>query len=178
MKHSVLFDAGPEESAWRRNVERLGIDVSTIEVVTLSHWHRDHSGGLLEAIRMIRQGKNRGDALVVDIHADRPKYRGFRAGPESDIIVSMEANPSFDELAAAGSIVMKSTNSHTILDNMFLISGEIPRVTPYEVGMKGGVQFNEITNEWVKDELIMDERLLMCNLKGSRFLLNSSVDAD
>lgn len=59
MKHSILFDAGPEESAWRRNVERLGIDVSIIEVVTLSHWHRDHSRGLLEAIRMIRQGKKK-----------------------------------------------------------------------------------------------------------------------
>lgn len=45
-KHSVLFDAGPEGDAWERNVKRLRPDLSCVEVVQLSHWHRDHSGAL------------------------------------------------------------------------------------------------------------------------------------
>ena len=49
---------------------------------------------------------------------------------------------------------------------MFLISGEIPRVTPYEVGVRNGMRFSSATNSWSKDELILDERFLMCNIKG------------
>ena len=43
-KHSILFDAGPEEEAWERNVRRMKPDLSAVELVQLSHWHRDHSG--------------------------------------------------------------------------------------------------------------------------------------
>lgn len=46
IKHSVLFDAGPEEDVWERNVKRLRPHLSSIEVIQLSHWHRDHSGWL------------------------------------------------------------------------------------------------------------------------------------
>ena len=45
LRHTVLFDTGPEEEAWERNAQRLKADVGAIELVTLSHWHRDHSGG-------------------------------------------------------------------------------------------------------------------------------------
>jgi 7,8-dihydropterin-6-yl-methyl-4-(beta-D-ribofuranosyl)aminobenzene 5'-phosphate synthase len=51
---------------------------------------------------------------------------------------------------------------------MFLISGEIPRVTSYETGFKNGIAFFESKKSWVKDELISDERFLMCNVKGKR----------
>lgn len=44
VKHSVLFDTGPEEEAWERNVKRLRADLSRVELIQLSHWHRDHSG--------------------------------------------------------------------------------------------------------------------------------------
>jgi hypothetical protein len=49
---------------------------------------------------------------------------------------------------------------------MFLISGMIPRVTPYEIGVVRGIRFHSSSNSWEKDEMIADERLLMCNLKG------------
>jgi metal-dependent hydrolase (beta-lactamase superfamily II) len=44
VSHSVLFDAGPEEDAWERNAKRLRADLASVEVIQLSHWHRDHSG--------------------------------------------------------------------------------------------------------------------------------------
>jgi 7,8-dihydropterin-6-yl-methyl-4-(beta-D-ribofuranosyl)aminobenzene 5'-phosphate synthase len=33
-KHTILFDTGPEESAWERNVSRLRPDLSKIELVS------------------------------------------------------------------------------------------------------------------------------------------------
>jgi len=42
----VLFDTGPSPNALRYNAERLGINLSGISVVVLSHGHGDHIGGL------------------------------------------------------------------------------------------------------------------------------------
>jgi 7,8-dihydropterin-6-yl-methyl-4-(beta-D-ribofuranosyl)aminobenzene 5'-phosphate synthase len=62
--------------------------------------------------------------------------------------------------------VDKHTEPHTVLDDMFLISGEIPRLTTYETGLRGGLRFESETGKWEVDESISDERFLMCNLKG------------
>ena len=125
------------------------------------------TGGMLKAIRMIREAKKAkgfDDAsLVVDVHPSRPDYRGFFIGEN---IVSLEADPTFDSLMEAGATVVKRSDAHTVLDNMFLVSGEIPRVTPYEQGLHGALQFNGSDQEWFTDEKIEDERFLMCNLKG------------
>lgn len=43
-RHTMLFDTGPEEDVWERNVKRLRPEISSIELIHLSHWHRDHSG--------------------------------------------------------------------------------------------------------------------------------------
>ncbi|KAJ5885124.1 hypothetical protein N7495_009634 [Penicillium taxi] len=164
-KHAILFDAGPEEDIWEKNVKRLRPDLASVEVIQLSHWHRDHSGGLCRAIRMIKDAKkaksDSGD-LVVDVHPDRPAYRGI-ALPED--IISLEADPTFDEITSAGAVLDKWSEAHTVLDNMFLISGEIPRMTPYETGLKNAVRYDPDEKDWFSDEVIADERFLACNLK-------------
>ncbi|KAK2788601.1 hypothetical protein FQN53_003453 [Emmonsiellopsis sp. PD_33] len=166
-RRSMLFDVGPTESSWEENAKRLGLDLSRVERIHLSHWHRDHSGGMLKTIQMIKEAKKvkeeSNQDLVVDLHPSRPDYRGFRMGPET---ISLQADPSFEEIEAAGAKVEKHSSAHTVLDNMFLISGEIPRVTDYETGLKYAIRFNKATGEWHEDEAITDERLLACNIKG------------
>jgi 7,8-dihydropterin-6-yl-methyl-4-(beta-D-ribofuranosyl)aminobenzene 5'-phosphate synthase len=99
----------------------------------------------------------------VDLHPSRPDFRGFMSpsGP-----VSMEADPTFDEIMLAGGEVVKKDQPHAVLDKMFLISGEIPRVTAYEKGVLRGIRWHESKRAWESDELILDERLLMCNVKN------------
>ena len=43
---SVLFDTGLSPDAMVTNADRLGIDVSGVNAVVLSHGHFDHAGGL------------------------------------------------------------------------------------------------------------------------------------
>jgi 7,8-dihydropterin-6-yl-methyl-4-(beta-D-ribofuranosyl)aminobenzene 5'-phosphate synthase len=43
---TVLFDVGPYGDVWLANAERLAVDLSSIDVLFLSHWHWDHSGGV------------------------------------------------------------------------------------------------------------------------------------
>lgn len=169
-KHTMLFDTGPEESAWERNATRLRADLASIEHIHLSHWHRDHSGGMLEAIRMVNAARiqpgadTKPDGVTVDLHPERPDYRGLVT--PAGMIVSLEADPTFDEIENAGGVVQKHDEAHTVLDGFFLASGKIPRVTPYEVGIRGGMRFIKETGAWISDEAIVDERMVVCNLKG------------
>jgi hypothetical protein len=114
-------------------------------------------------IKDAKQAEGRSEDLVVDLHPDRPAYRGI-ALPER--IISLEADPEFEEMTGAGAVVDKQSKPHTVLDDFFLVSGEIPRVTPYETGLKYAVRYDPKENEWYSDELIQDERSLICNLKG------------
>ncbi|KAI9045656.1 MBL fold metallo-hydrolase [Aspergillus affinis] len=171
VKHSVLFDAGPEKDVWRRNAKRLRPNLSTVELVQLSHWHRDHSGGLPQAIQMITEAKKaegRSDNVLVDLHPERPDYRGFGIG---ETIVSFQADPTFEELEEAGGTIQKHAEAHTVLDDFFLISGEIPRQTSYETGVKAGMRFDKEENDWFSDEMIADERFLMCNVKDKGIVM-------
>ncbi|KAK7423708.1 hypothetical protein QQX98_000898 [Neonectria punicea] len=164
VSHTMLFDAGPEDSVFKTNASRMRLDAGAIERIQLSHWHRDHSGGMLSAIKLITGAKQLGQPpVVVDLHPDRPDFRGidFNGTP-----VSMEADPSFEDMEARGGVISKSSAPHLVLDDMFAVSGEVPRVTEYEKGLRGGIRFNAATEEWEKDEMIKDERFLMCNLKG------------
>ncbi len=113
-----------------------------------------------------QKGRSQG-GVMVDVHPSRPEYRGVMGGQP----ISLEADPTFDEIQAAGARLSKNDKPHTVMDDIFLISGEIPRITPYESGLQRGLRFYSSTNSWEKDELIVDERLMMCHLKGSQNVL-------
>jgi 7,8-dihydropterin-6-yl-methyl-4-(beta-D-ribofuranosyl)aminobenzene 5'-phosphate synthase len=121
---------------------------------------------MLKAVEMINEARktaNKPSGVTVDLQPDRPDFRGF-LGPTG--IISLEADPHFDELEKAGGSVAKNAQAHTVLDDMFYISGEIPRVTEYELGLRRAMRFVKEQEEWIEDTLIKDERYLMVNLKG------------
>ena len=45
-KHKLLVDLGPSDAALH-NAKELGIDLSKVDTVVLSHGHYDHSGGIM-----------------------------------------------------------------------------------------------------------------------------------
>ncbi len=50
-KHKLLFDVGPTK-AILRNAQKLGINLTAVDTVILSHGHYDHSGGMLPFARL------------------------------------------------------------------------------------------------------------------------------
>src|SRR6516164_5584790 len=52
-QHTLLFDTGPDESIFERNVIRLGVDMGGVDAMMLSHGHWDHAGAMPRALPMM-----------------------------------------------------------------------------------------------------------------------------
>jgi len=57
---------------------------------------------------------------------------------------------------------------------MFYVSGEIPRVTPFEPGLPGQVRRTADGKGWEPDTLILDERWLAVNIAGKGIVVFSA----
>ena len=171
-RHTMLFDVGPYGDVWVDNADRLGIDLTAIDTVFLSHWHWDHSGGLpvvVEAITAARRAAGIADPVTVDVHPDRPDQRGIKS--PGGTFVMLPEEPTLDALAAAGAQVEQWGDDHTLADGFFLGSGAIDRVTGYEAGLVGHHSFRFGARPGgedlvVADPLIMDERFVAAEVRG------------
>ena len=88
--------------------------------------------------------------LTVDLHPERPLRRGIAPPPKKIPIVALPPDPTLEEIEAAGGNVDLRTDDHEIRgrdgqNTGVGVSGEIKRVTPFEVGLPGAVT-------WMKDE--------------------------
>ncbi|MEQ8230716.1 MAG: MBL fold metallo-hydrolase [Gammaproteobacteria bacterium] len=164
-RRSMLFDVGPYADVWLANAARLGVDLAAIEVVFLSHWHWDHSGGFPPVIAAIADARRQAGAaapLVVDVHPDRPDQRGVQL--PSGTLIMLPEEPGFAELEAAGGIIARHAEAHALCDGFFYASGAIARVTAYETGLAGHHSFHGETA--IPDPLIMDERFVAARVRG------------
>jgi 7,8-dihydropterin-6-yl-methyl-4-(beta-D-ribofuranosyl)aminobenzene 5'-phosphate synthase len=161
-RHTVLFDSGPEEYAFERNSMRLGIDLGTVESIVLSHGHWDHSGGMLKALDLIR---NRNGGRAVPYYAHPGMFRSRARRLPNGTMLPMKDVPAIAALTAHGAQVNCTREPQVFIDNMFFLSGEIPRVTPFERGLPAHYQKTE-EGQWMPDPLLIDERFLMVNVAG------------
>lgn len=79
--------------------------------------------------------------------------------------------PTQDELERHGATVIHSKKSQVVLDNLFFISGEIPRVTSFEKGLPGQVRRSKDGTNWEPDPLLLDERFIAVNIKNKGLLV-------
>jgi 7,8-dihydropterin-6-yl-methyl-4-(beta-D-ribofuranosyl)aminobenzene 5'-phosphate synthase len=161
--HTLLFDTGPDDSVLGRNVERLGFDMGGIESIVLSHGHWDHSGAMLLALEMI-QLSNGGRPVPTYMHPGMYRSRAMKAAdgsmrPFADV-------PSQAQLEQAGALVVNAIEPQLILDDLYYVSGEIPRVTAFETGMQGQHRRTLDGQGWEPDPLVIDERFIAVSVKG------------
>src|SRR5689334_17772096 len=163
-QHTLLFDVGPYASVWKDNAARLGIDLSAIEGVFLSHWHFDHSGALPEVIAAIAEARRRRglEPPFVDVHPDRPDQRGILL--PTGMMVLLPPEPALHQIDSAGARVIQQADDHVLLEGFFFGSGRIERVTPYETGLMGHHSFRGSRGE--ADPLILDERFVAGVVRG------------
>lgn len=158
---TVLFDTGPDAALFVRNVDVLGIDLSKVGDIVLSHGHWDHAAGLQEALSRTKLSRNGGCPL----HVNEGMFvrRGVRMS--GGRVLPFEDIPGIAALESSGARPVLDGSARLIANDLFFLSGEIARTTPFETGYAGHVSFDSSTNSWIDDPLIMDERYLAVYLR-------------
>jgi len=159
----LLFDAGPEAYAIARNGERLGAPFGEVGAIFLSHGHWDHGGGLPEALRLVTSA-NGGNPVPFHVNEGMFVTRGMRL-PNGFVVPAEEVMKPTD-LERRGALIVSSPLARTMAEEVFYVSGEIPRVTPYERGLPPHVRLAPNGSEWEPDPLILDERYVAAHVRG------------
>ena len=164
----LLFDAGPEAYAFARNGERLKIAFGNVGAIVLSHGHWDHAGGLVEAVHKVVSSNG---GKPVDCHVNPGMFVTRAAQLPDGRYLPFKDIPSAEALTDAGAVVVNSPEPRLLLDDLFFLSGEIPRVTPYERGMPRHMKKSPDGTSWEPDPLILDERYVAARIKDKGIIV-------
>lgn len=160
--HSIMFDTGNSPNGVVENSTRMGLDLSEIETIVLSHGHYDHSGGLLSVLKAI----NRVDLSLI-VHDDMFTKRGV-----ANIDGSIRPYPDFPSREILSSTKLISTKQPLLIANgLAIVTGEIPRKTSYE---KGYLPHRALVQgSWQPDPWIWDDRAMVINVKRKGLIVLS-----
>lgn len=147
----LLMDTGTSSSVMLHNADALNIDLSEIDLISLSHGHYDHTGGLMGVLH------RRKSRIAVLAHPDifAPK---LKARPTLKFI-GLPFNRA--EAEAAGAIFLEARNPVAIAPG-FTTTGEVPRIESFE----------KVEGFWtVKDgqycqDIIPDDQSLAVNISS------------
>jgi 7,8-dihydropterin-6-yl-methyl-4-(beta-D-ribofuranosyl)aminobenzene 5'-phosphate synthase len=168
---TMLFDGGPVDYAVERNGARLGVNFGAIGAAMLSHGHWDHAGGIPRALALIR-AQNGARPVPLYLHPGMFHVRGL--GQTDGGVMPMDAIPSPLQWTRYGAEPVVTDAAQMVLDDLFFISGEIPRITAYERGLVGQVRRLSDDAPWEPDPLLMDERFLAVHLRGKGLIVFSA----
>ncbi|HXZ30014.1 MAG TPA: MBL fold metallo-hydrolase [Dehalococcoidia bacterium] len=119
----ILMDTGLSFSAVH-NAQLMGIDLATVDRVVLSHGHADHTGGLVNILKIMR--KDVGIIAHPDVWA--PKYTR-RDGQKKEQYIGIPF--SREELESQGAR-FNLTKEPVHLSEHTITTGEIPMMSGYE----------------------------------------------
>jgi 7,8-dihydropterin-6-yl-methyl-4-(beta-D-ribofuranosyl)aminobenzene 5'-phosphate synthase len=122
--HRILFDTGNRPETVLQNARELGIDLSTVTDVVLSHHHGDHTGGLL-TLRRELAGKS--PTALSRVHVAPGIFSSRRHSGSQD-----EANPTIAVKAgmeATGARFVEHRAPSELFPGVWL-SGPVPRPYP------------------------------------------------
>ena len=158
----LLFDTGPEAYTLARNGDRLRTPFSEVGAIVLTHGHWDHGGGLPEAIRLVTSASGR----PVPCHVNEGMFVTRAMRLPNGQYLPFEDVTKPEQLAKLGASVVNAAGARVIMEQMFYLSGEIPRLTAYERGLPAHVRLAGDGNSWEPDPLIRDERYVAAHVKG------------
>jgi 7,8-dihydropterin-6-yl-methyl-4-(beta-D-ribofuranosyl)aminobenzene 5'-phosphate synthase len=154
---SILFDTGLSPDAMVTNASRLGLDLSSVHAVVLSHGHFDHSGGLAGLAG--RRGPRTLPILVHPLVWTRRRLTAPGGEPQELPTLSKRA------LSHEGFEIVERREPSLLLDGAILITGEVDRTTEFEHGMPPAHQ-RWSGSAWEHDPLVLDDQALVVHVRG------------
>jgi len=155
-KDSFLFDTGVTLDGVLHNMDVLEIKGNELHAVVLSHGHTDHTRGLLGFIK--RYGRPR---VPIVLHPDAYLKR---KNVQPDGHESEHIPPSKRDLEAEDVQIVEERGPSMLLGGHALVTGQIPRTTPFEKGSPAQVAW--IDGKWQPDPWIHDDQAIVMNVKN------------
>lgn len=160
VRHTMLFDTGPEGAIFIRNCANLGIQLANIECIAVTHGHWDHMAALPAAINsIVKQGGK------VTVHVNQGMFNERAVKLKDGTIIPVAKVPLPSEMEAVGATVLNNSAEQLLLDGHFYYSGEIPRVSAFEKGRVDHLSRTGPDAAWEPDPFLMDERMLVAHVR-------------
>lgn len=153
-EYSVLLDAGWSSKGVPHNIEMLGVDISRIEAVVLSHGHMDHFGALIDVLKELAPS----DTSAI-IHPDAFLPRTLSLPPGTKIKMPVLDKTALEKTGAKLVITKKP---QSLASDLVFSLGEVERTTDFEKGMPGALIEGD---GQLEPDLILDDQGLVINLK-------------
>ncbi|MFC1992341.1 MBL fold metallo-hydrolase [Chloroflexota bacterium] len=146
---NVLLDTG-QGMAVANNADVLGVDLSKVDKIVLSHGHFDHTGGLRNVLRKMKK------EVEIIAHPDiwASKYVRRHGQPERYIGIPFDRR----ELESLGAKFNLATKPVKINDSI-MTTGEVPMATKFEEIDPG--LFVKENDDWQPDKLLDDLSLII-----------------
>jgi 7,8-dihydropterin-6-yl-methyl-4-(beta-D-ribofuranosyl)aminobenzene 5'-phosphate synthase len=155
-KESIIFDTGFDENTVLHNANLLGKDLSKVEKVILSHFHGDHTGGLIKLRKTFMEGNPNAfskvyvaDGFFEQRYDKDGNLRGFIGGFD-------DVTEFIQETKNIGISFIVIKESYEIAKNLML-SGPVERVFEKVVVSPG---FYLKKNGELIDDLLKDDQSL------------------
>ena len=157
---NVLLDTGQSISV-SHNADILGLDLSRVDKIVLSHGHFDHTGGLQQVLRKMRK------EVEVIAHPDAwaAKYARRREEDKRYIGIPFQR----EELENLGARFNLTAEPVKITDNI-MTTGEVPMVTEFEE-IEPDRFFVKADPGWQPDKLMDDQAIIINTEPGLIVLL-------
>lgn len=155
----ILFDTG-QGMALAHNADKLGIDLSAVDDVVLSHGHYDHTGGLVSALPDFRRAT---------VYANLTAFRDrFAQNPQAGARSVRSPVESFDWLKSRVGRLVAVRSQPVELGPDIWLTGQIPRQNDFE-DTGGAFYLDQACTE--VDTIIDDQALYMKTTNGLVVLL-------
>ncbi len=163
----ILFDTG-QSAAFMQNAKLLGIDISSIDIVIISHGHFDHTGGIEPFLKENTKAK-----IHIKKEALTPKYHG------TERFIGMPGNISLY------SDRINYVTDLTEIDNKVFIVSDIPIINkddtnfvPFKIKGQNGFENDEFSDELFlalqhKDELSI---ITSCSHRGITNIVHATIN--
>ena len=161
---SVLFDTGFHEDTVLHNAKILGKDLSKVEKVILSHFHSDHTGGLLKLRKTYKELNNK---AFTNVYVARGFFNqrfapdGSKVGP-GNYADSGKWKKDAEDLG----INFIMLDSHYEVSKNIFATGTVERTVEKYNGPEGLVVKDIKSNKFVPDIIVDDQSAGMLTENG------------
>ncbi len=156
----ILSDVGPDERVILHNMEIFGISPESIDIITLSHAHYDHTKGLLGFLKEAKK------EIPIVAHPllfrknfiNRPYFREIGIGLKN----------SKEEIEKYGGILILTREPMNLVEGV-IISGEVERITDFEARGIGTYNLNE--EGYLEKDRLLDDFSVAVNIKDKGIVI-------